>query len=60
MGHRMQIVERGFGFAPDEIRRKYIIPLDPAPTSSVLLEIVYFEGLFFFVFYLRENYPNPK
>ena len=47
MGHRMQIVERGFGFAPDEIRRKYIIPLDPAPTSSVLLEIVYFEGLFF-------------
>lgn len=43
--HRMQIVERGFGFT-DQVRRKYMIPLNAATHGSVLLEVVYFEGSF--------------
>ena len=40
----MQIVERGF---TGRVRRKYMIPLNAASTnSSVLLEVVYFEGAF--------------
>ena len=42
--HRMQIIERGFGFT-DKVRRKYMIPLNAVPNSSVLLEVVYFEGI---------------
>ena len=42
--HKMQIIERGFGFT-DKVRRKYMIPLNAAPSSSVLLEVVYFEGI---------------
>ena len=42
--HKMQIIERGFGFT-DKVRRKYMIPLNAATNSSVLLEVVYFEGI---------------
>ena len=45
--HRMQIIERGFGFT-DKVRRKYMIPLNAVPNSSVLLEVVYFEGILLF------------
>lgn len=55
--HRMQIIERGFGFT-DKVRRKYMIPLNAVPNSSVLLEVVYFEGILlscslFFHFQIR-------
>lgn len=45
--HKMQIIERGFGFT-DKVRRKYMIPLNAAMSSSVLLEVVYFEGILYY------------